>query len=660
MSDLSSLSRRGRRLSAKALRFGKRVASQFMPSGGAAPVAPVTIPSATDTVDMVVVVTGSTRGVGRAIANGFVQSGARVVVNGRNETATQEVAKALGGQTIGIAADMSTGEGVDRLFAAAIEVFGRVDVLVNNAGIAAGTGKPLWDMSRQELADNLQVNVTGPFLALSRAIQIWMEAGQGGRVLNVSSGAGEQSFPSMSGYGISKFALEGLTRYAAEDLAAGGIAVCSVKLGSLRTDMTRANMSWEDHALLPDPDTVAPVFVNLASAPAEMIHGRSFAAPRLSADFQAELSIAGPIAATPAMKYPKLTRHGVEVPRDWQDLTLLDRAENQWGPSPKVAEAVNAVLTGRPTNYYPDEDYTRLRQALAKEHGLAPECFTFGNGSWVLLDEILRLFAHPGDEVVSNDPGWFGFHILCPRYGVNNRRVRMRLDAGANGDPHNLDGMLAAIGPKTRLIYIVTPSNPEGVPMRDADFARFIEQVPPNLPVIVDEAYAEFADIPDLVRTSRWVQREDRMVIGVRTFSKFYALAGMRVGYSYARPEVAEMLARQSFIFSVNSMAEEAALAALADHDHRAKVHAGVSEQRRRLTDAVRGLGLRAIDSQGPFMMIEAPCAMDQYREAFSDAGLMLPFFEFYDGEYVMFPVASAEQNTRTLEVLAKLTGKSA
>jgi histidinol-phosphate aminotransferase len=659
MTDLARLTRRSRRFGAKLYRFGKRVAAQFVPAGAApAPKEPVAIPAASDTSDMVVIVTGSTRGVGHAVAKAFRNAGATVIVNGRDPAAVDKAARAIG--ATGIAADVATETGVATLIDETLAAHGRIDVVVNNAGIAAGTGAPVWEMDAKALRDNLEVNVTGPFLVMQAAIRHWLSAGRAGRVLNVGSGAGEMAFPGLSGYGVSKFALEGLTKYAAEDLAARGIGVASVKLGSLRTEMTRANMSWEEHALLPEPDSVAPVFVDLARAPVSMIHGRSFAGPRLMADFAAEISIAGPVAATPAMQYPKLIRHGQEVARDWQELTLLDRAENQVGPSPRVAEAVARTMAERPVNYYPDETYTRLRNALAAEHGLSPECFTFGNGSWVLLDEILRLFAHPGDEVVSNDPGWFGFHILCPKHGIANRRVPMRLGAGANGDAHNLDGILAAIGPKTRLIYLVTPSNPEGVPIHDADFARFIEGVPPNVPVIVDEAYAEFADMPDHVQTARWVQREDRMVIGLRTFSKFYALAGMRIGYSYARPEVAELLARQSFIFSVNSLAEEAALAALSDTGHRAKVHEAVAGERARIAAAARQMGLAVIDSQGPFMMIEAPCPLDTYQKAFSDAGLMVPFYEFHGGDYVMFPIGSPDQNARTLDTLAGLVGRRA
>lgn len=652
--NMKGLARRGRRFGAKILRFGKRVGADFAPSrAGQLPVAASGADRAV--ADLVVVVTGSTRGVGRAIAEAFARAGSTVVINGRSEDGVAAAARALteaGGQATGIAADAATAAGAEKLVRSALERFGRIDVLINNAGVLLGQGRSIWELSEADLEGSLRGNLTGPFLCLRAAIDTWIASGSGGRIVNVSSGAGEQAFAGLSAYGLSKHALEGLTRYAGSDLAGSGIAVASVKLGSLKTEMTRAALPWEEYELLPEPATIAPAFVRLATAPAAAVNGRSFAAPRLMADFDAELLAGGPTSTYASIAYSPMVRRGQEVSRDPTRFTLLDRAENQFGTSPKVEEAIRASLAARPPLWYPDETYSRLRAALAVEHGIGPECFTFGNGSWVLIDDILRLVAQPGDEVVSNMPGWFGFHALCPKYGIVNRRVPMRLDRGAD---HNLEGVLAAIGTATRLVYLVSPSNPEGIPIDEASFARFIEGVPPNVPVLVDEAYTEYADFADMVRTARWTQRDDRIVIGLRTFSKFYGLAGLRVGYSYARPDIARLLQKQPMIFSVSHLAEEAALAALADTAHRTRVWEAMRRERSRIADRVATLGLNHVGSQGPFMLVEAPCALERYRTRFSDEGIFVPFYEFYDGRFVMFPIGDAEQNGRTLDVLAEL-----
>jgi histidinol-phosphate aminotransferase len=231
----------------------------------------------------------------------------------------------------------------------------------------------------------------------------------------------------------------------------------------------------------------------------------------------------------------------------------------------------------------------------------------------------------------------------------------MSLAPGMNRPSHNLDGVLSAIGPRTRLVYLVSPSNPEGLVLDESDFAAFIEKVPANVPVLIDEAYVEFADDPELVRTSVWSQREDHIVIGLRTFSKFHGLAGLRVGYSFARPDIARLLAKQSFIFSVNHLGEEAAIAALGDTEHRSRVFRTVRDERLRISKRASELGLQVISSHAPFMMIEAPCPLPRYKTVFSEAGLFVPFYEFYDGNFVMFPIGNADQNTRTLEMLETL-----
>ena len=322
--------RRGRRLAAKSYRLGKRAAAQF---GSASKSQAAFLAGASRGSgrrgDGCRCFRVELRGVGRAIASAFAEAGASVIVNGRDISTAERTAAEIGHGAVGVAADVSTEIGVQRILSAALDQFGRIDVVVNNAGVALATGKPAWEVSPEELQRSLAVNLTGPFLLLRGAVRHWLDTGSAGRVLNVSSGAGEQAFQNLSAYGISKYALEGLTRYAATDLGARGVAIASVKLGSLKTAMTKALMPWEDYELLPEPESAAQVFVQLASVPLTMIHGRSFVGPRLQADFAAEALVAGPLSTYPAIEYPKLMRNGEEIARDWQSVTLLDRAENQ-------------------------------------------------------------------------------------------------------------------------------------------------------------------------------------------------------------------------------------------------------------------------------------------------------------------------------------------
>lgn len=654
---MSRLLRGGRRITAKLVARARRAVASF----AADPPPPPELfrRASTEALDSrVCIVTGSSRGIGKAVAAAFAAAGAHVVVNGRDPKtvdATVREITAGGGSAIGVAADVATEEGVRRLVEETIRAYGAIDVLVNNAAVARAPGTELWAASSEDVTESLRANVLGPFLC-ARAVIAWMKAQQrAGRIINVSSGAGTRAFAGLGVYGISKFALEGLGQYLTADLGRTGIAVVTLQLGSLRTRMTQGWLSWEEHAVLPEPETVAPAFLYAATAPADEVHGRVLAAPRLLAAPEAETLLAGPMATASDIVYAPLRMKGVEVPRDWRRLTLHDRAENPYGPSPKVAEAIAAAVRERPVSYYPDERYARLTEALSQELGLPAECFAIGNGSWALLDEILRLFVKPGEEVVSNLPGWFGFHMLCPRYGIDNKRVPMLLNGSSNRPHHNLAGVLEAIGPRTRLVYLVSPSNPEAIALSESEFAEFLAEVPAHLPIVIDEAYVEYADSPELVRTAVHAQRRDRTVIGLRTFSKFFGLGGMRVGYAFSRPEIAKLIRRQSLIFNVSYLSEVAAVAALGDADHRRLVFESMRAERRRVAEELAALGLASIPSQSCFVMIEAPCPVAKYVERFSDEGIFVAPYEFYGGEYVMFPIGTAPQNDRNIEILRSL-----
>ncbi|MEI4485359.1 SDR family NAD(P)-dependent oxidoreductase [Frigidibacter sp. MR17.14] len=652
------LTHRSRQLLARSIHVARRVMRELRtPSQTERLLAalPVVAGAAPGLADKVVVITGGTQGVGLAVARRFGALGARVVVNARRPEALGQALALLAREGVtaqGVLADVATPEGAERLVAETVATQGRLDILINNAAIA-GPHAPIGETAAGDLLGTMAANLEGPLLCANAALRWFRANAHPGRILNVSSIATEGSYPKMVPYSTSKAALEAFTRHAASDLPGAEVVVTGLILPAVQTERKRA-ADWASTELLPPVETILPAFEFAATGPAAQLHGRSLSAARFLVDAGAEARLAGVAAIRQPILYPELTLGGQVVARDPQALVLLDRAENQQGTSPRAIAAVVESLTAHPPNFYPEERYLSLRGALAEEHGLTPDHFALGPGSWELIARILSLFAAPGEEIVSSGPGWFGFNVTCERHGIRQRLVPFERGGSGRAPGHGLDRMLAAITPRTRLVYLISPSNPEGVVLRHAELAEFLAALPETLPVMIDEAYAEFADDPAMADVPALVRQSGRSVIGLRTFSKFHALAGMRVGYAYAAPELAGLIRRSEQIFMLPHVSAVAAEAALRDHAHRDRVHAAATAARAHLQAGLAALGIAHIPSQAPYVFAATPKGFDAALEALKQEGIVVPPYKFNGGASVMLPVGTVAQIDRILAALGR------
>lgn len=601
-----------------------------------------------------IAITGGARGVGFALADGLARSGARVAIMARSAEKAETAAETIGSGALGLEVDVSDPDSIERAFDRTADAFDGIDILINNAGITGPLGKGADGISAADFSQVLAVNAAGAYLA-ARSAALHMTGG--GRILNVSSGAVDRTETGMGAYAVSKHALEGITRQLASDLADRGICVCSIRLGSLRTDMTAAAFGPLKASLLPDPASVLPAFQALIAAPSRLINGRSFAAWRLLADPTAEIYTTSPLSMSRPFSYPAYVHEGHPVSREDGSFRIYDRAENRMGPSPKVAKVLRDNLSTRPIAVYPDERHQRLRDALAKTLDLAPDSLAIGNGSWEVLDRLLEIFTAPGDQVVASKPGWFGFKMLADKRALSVTRVPMARDRGRLH--HNLASVAACVTPATRLIYLISPSNPEGIVLRRDDMLRFLDTLPPGLPLLLDEAYLEYCDDPDAVSARELLHRTERPIFGLRTFSKFHGLASMRVGYAYGRPEVMTLLDRGERIFNIAHLAELAAVTALRDRDWQAHVFETNRRERYRLQEGFAQLGLDHIPSQAPYILVEIPCDLKRTIATFAKHRIFLGEKAFYKGKFMLFPVSTAEENRKHLDLLSECLGRA-
>lgn len=327
--------------------------------------------------------------------------------------------------------------------------------------------------------------------------------------------------------------------------------------------------------------------------------------------------------------------------------------ENPLGPSPRAVQAISEYLQG--LSYYPDGSAFKLKEALAAKHGVQPEWITVGNGSNDVLDLVARAFLGPGRAAVFSRHAFAVYPIATQAVGAAARVAPA--NAADNDMPygHDLEAMLSLVDAQTRVVFIANPNNPTGTWLSRAPLQAFIEAVPRDVLVVVDEAYFEYVLEPEYPDTSKWLVRFPNLIV-TRTFSKIHALAGLRIGYGLSDPAVAELLNRVRQPFNVNSLAQLGALHALDDDDHvrrSVEINAAGMEE---LTWALRERNLHYIPSVGNFICVDlAQPALSVFQALLKEGVIVRPVANYGFPNHLRVSIGTREQNRLFLESLDKV-----
>ncbi|MCA1684470.1 MAG: histidinol-phosphate transaminase [Planctomycetia bacterium] len=328
-----------------------------------------------------------------------------------------------------------------------------------------------------------------------------------------------------------------------------------------------------------------------------------------------------------------------EQPRDGAYLKL-NTNENPYPPSPRVAPAVAAAL-GERLRRYPDPLGTAFREVAARHHAVSPGMILPGNGSDDLLTIITRAFAGPGDTVVAPSPSYILYRTLAELQSARLVEVPFRPD-------WTLDPQAFAV-PGARVAFLANPNSPSGTCLSPAEVAAIAERL--DAPLVVDEAYADFAE-SDCVRLTETHPN----VIVTRSFSKGYSLAGLRLGYLVARPEIVEGLVKVKDSYNCDTLSLAGGAAALEDVDYFNACRSKILATRRRLTDAVRGLGFTPPESRANFVWCPGhPRAVEIYQ-ALKDRKILVRLMR-YEGHApgLRITVGTDDEVDLLLGELAKL-----
>jgi histidinol-phosphate aminotransferase len=331
------------------------------------------------------------------------------------------------------------------------------------------------------------------------------------------------------------------------------------------------------------------------------------------------------------------------------DAIKLASNENPLGPSPKALEAIRADLTS--LHRYPDSHVYYLKKDLSRHLGLAPSQLILGNGSDEVLDLLVRALVPPGGEVISTTHTFLMYGLLTQAVGGVFCTVPLK-DMAVD-----LEAVARAVTDNTRLILLNSPNNPTGTVFSRDAWERFLAALPAPVTVVLDEAYIDFADDPDIPHSLEYIS-EERPLVGLRTFSKAYGLAGLRVGYGFGPSELMDYLNRLRLPFNINRLAQAGARAALGDVDFLERTKELVRTGRAFLEKGLTQLGLTFVPSQANFILISLGRSGKAVYQDMLKEGVIIRAMDAYGyPEHIRVNVGLPQENERFLTSLKKVLG---
>lgn len=345
-------------------------------------------------------------------------------------------------------------------------------------------------------------------------------------------------------------------------------------------------------------------------------------------------------------------RPAAEVMREFglTNVVKLASNENPAGPSPKAVAAITQMLPD--LHLYPDGAAYDIRGAIARHTGLSSDHVFVGNGSDEVIKLIMETFLEPEDEVLTPFPSFMSYALSAAM--VNATLVQVPLTADFQ---YNLDEVLAHITARTKLIVLCTPNNPTGTWLTHTAVDAFMSAVPADVIVVIDEAYLEYVDSPDVLDSLQFV-RERRAVISLRTFSKMYGLAGLRLGYALADPAIIRFLHQVRLPFNVNAVAQVGCEAALADEAHVVRSRAMNAAGREQYYTGLTRLGIPYIPTQGNFLLARVGDGQAVF-EALQRRGVIVRAGFAGLSPYIRISIGTQAQNESCLAALAALQSLS-
>lgn len=333
---------------------------------------------------------------------------------------------------------------------------------------------------------------------------------------------------------------------------------------------------------------------------------------------------------------------------DPENIIKLASNENSLGPSPRAVAAMKSCASKM--HIYPDGDNFQLRHALSRKLGFPPDQYFIGHGSNEIIQLLGHVFLDHKSNIVISDHAFIVYQLVAALYQT---RV---ISVPAHNFRHDLPAMLRAITPETKLVFIANPNNPTGTMVNQAEIDAFMRAVPGHVAVIFDEAYVELLDDGEQPDTLRYV-KENRNVFVLRTFSKTYGLAGLRIGYALAPKEGISLLHRVRQPFNVNAMAQTAAVAALEDDDYVRETRRMVKDGLVQVCSALDRMGLAYVPSAANFVLIQVGSGKKVFEELQKRKVIVRPVDVYKLPDYIRVTIGTKKENDQFIMALEEVMG---
>jgi histidinol-phosphate aminotransferase len=329
------------------------------------------------------------------------------------------------------------------------------------------------------------------------------------------------------------------------------------------------------------------------------------------------------------------------------DVIKLASNENPLGCSKKAKDAVAKTLTN--PALYPDGNCTKLRNLLSEKLSVSPEQLIFGAGSDEIITMLTQVFVEPEDEVITGTPSFPRYRSAVQLMGGNFIEVPLK------NHTFDLDSIANAVTQKTKMIIVANPNNPTGTIFNAAQQAAFLEKIPSNVLVVLDEAYYEYVEDPAYPESIPLLKQYDNIII-LRTFSKIYGLASLRVGYGVSTPAIIGLLNRVRGPFNVSTAAQEAAYASLLDEEFKTLSFLSNQKAKAYFYEALNEIELSYIPTRGNFIMIDTKKhSKDMFEQLQQKGFIVRPGFYFGMDTYIRVTIGTMEESKQFIEALKQL-----